>query len=103
MFFYTFLPITNIKESSALKLNKHQQFLLMKFNRESPLKLVQCDKNIGSALISDYLHDQMALNHLLDKDTYHQPTIDPLDRICNKIQLNIENLINNKPVYVKLK
>jgi hypothetical protein len=97
-----FSALPYLKTGNSSNLNKHQQCVLMRFNHERPFKIVQCDKNIGSALISNSLHDQLALNHLLDKDIYHQLTTDPLDHICNNIQVNIENLINNKHIYGKL-
>ena len=72
----------------------NQTFHLKEFLRTKPFSIIQCDKNIGSAIVSHSLLGQLCNQHLQNRDIYQQLQYDPLLEISNTIQSKLNYLIN---------
>ncbi len=66
-----------------------------------PFKLVECDKNIGTAIISHQLYKELCLKNL-DTPDFELISFDPLEEIKLKIRNNLEDLFQNNDISVKL-
>ena len=53
--------------------------------------MIQCDKNIGMAILSNDLTDKLALLHLADTNTYRKLNVNPL---LDTIKLINDTLLN---------
>lgn len=75
---------------------------IQKFQKESPFKVVELDKNIGVSIISKTLYDILVHEHLDDQSTYKKIMFDPLDIITKNINEVLEKLFNEKSISKKL-
>jgi hypothetical protein len=100
---YTILKlINNLQLNINLNMSMNDILFLKKFKNEKPFEIVQCDKNIGSAIISHELHDKLVLEHLSDSNTYKLISYDPLDSTVSKINKALSNLLKTKHIDKKL-
>ena len=83
-------------------LNKLQIQCLFKFIKEKPFKILDTDKNVGSAIISNDLYDQLAFNHLNDKSIYSEIEVNPLQPTISKINFSLNQLVKNSHISIKL-
>jgi hypothetical protein len=97
-----FNELSTIKQEASENLSSYQIFVLKKFLREKPFKIIQCDKNIGTAFISESLHDQLIIEHLSDSNTYKELKADPLPTTCGVIETTINYLIKESLICKKL-
>ena len=72
------------------------------FKKEKPFKVLELDKNIGSAIISNKLFLEIAFNNLNNFVTYEKIDFNPLDKINRNISLNLFNLQEKKLISKKL-
>ena len=67
---------------------------LFKFRKETPFKVLECDKNIGVAIISQTLYDHLVFEHLSNDNYYLRLNENPLqlniDNICETLKSNYE-------------
>ena len=84
-------------------INLSQLKTIIQFQTKKPFKIIDCDKNIGLALISNELYDK-SVNEYLDKDTttYQKIDFNPLSSISTEINNSLENLLKNnyKHIYI---
>ena len=69
---------------------------MKKFIYSKPFKIIQSDKNIGTAIVSNDLHNQLCSKHLNDTNIYHKLNYNPLNETNAKIKytkLNIAKFI----------
>ena len=83
---------TNCKSN----INSIQFKTLVNFNKLKPFKIIDTDKNTGSAIISNKLHDELVHDHLLDNDTYYRINEEPTEIIYNNITNKLKELNDSK-------
>ena len=93
----------NLSENLTAK----QKETLHHYVRYKPFKIIQCDKNVGSMLITHDDHNKLAFDHLLNNNTYKEVNNLEFDSIYEKINSTINNLYENnhmnKQVFEKIK
>ena len=84
-------------------INLSQLKTIIQFQTKKPFKIIDCDKNIGLALISNELYDK-SVNEYLDKDTttYQKIDFNPLSSISTEINNSLENLLKNGHISAKV-
>jgi len=78
--------------NSKINLSYSQLFYLKKFCNEKPFIITQCDKNIGTAIISKEDYDKISYSHLNDINTYEEIFHNPFDEIQEKIKVSLRDL-----------
>ena len=92
MVFFTlvFREIFRLKFKSFNNNISKEEFLQIKgFIKEKPFKIVQCDKNVGFAIISNELYDKLCLSHLNDSNNFVQLTDNPLEHTQILLLINL--------------
>jgi hypothetical protein len=75
---------------------------LKKFCNEKPFIITQCDKNIGTAIISKEDYNKISYNHLNDINTYEEIFYNPFDEIQEKIKVSLRDLFNRGEISKRL-
>ncbi len=88
-------------EKLKTNITKDEYFVFTRFLNNKPFKLVECDKNIGTAIISHQLYKELCLKNL-DTPDFELISFDPLEEIKLKIRNNLEDLFQNNDISVKL-
>jgi len=70
-------------------------FYVPNSNCNKLFKIINCDKNVGNAIISNDLYDESVLNYLNFNEIFIPITSNPLEETVNYINKEIENLFNN--------
>lgn len=70
---------------------------LERFKRLKPFKIVECDKNVGSALISIKNYNSLCLKSLDSSDFLNLET-DPLSEVSNNIESTLKDLFVNDQI-----
>jgi hypothetical protein len=86
----------SLDNRSNISLNEYKS--IDKFQKEKPFKVVELDKNIGCAIISNELYDNLALEHLNDITTYKKIESNPLEHIINNVNESLNNLLDNNHI-----
>jgi hypothetical protein len=76
--------------------NRIWNFFLRIFIIEKPFKVVQLDKNVGAALISNELFNDLAYDLLNDENCYDRIEDNPLDFIIISIEKELWRLYYKK-------
>ena len=76
---------------------------IKRYLQENPFKVVNCDKNVGSAIISHELYDSLCLKHLDDKDSFIFLQQDPLESTQVLITNKLIELMSSKDISVRLR
>ena len=84
-------------------INKDQLNCLIKFQKEKPFKIVNCDKNVGNAILSNELYLKEVNQFISSDNTYLELDNNPLDLTINSINFIILELYLNKHISKKLK
>ncbi len=84
--------ISEIFSKNKINLNSQELFFLKKYCKEKPFVIVQCDKNIGTAIMSHENHILTSEQHLADINIYKQVPHDPLNDSINHIEDILRNL-----------
>ncbi len=71
---------------------------LLKFQKEKPFKIINCDKNVGNALISNDLYDLEVHKYLSISDTFIKIHYDPLEETVNTINYEINGLYDQNHI-----
>jgi len=87
-------------------LSKEEIETLNEYCTKKPFKIVKCDKNVGSMIISNENEEMLANKILSDVNTYEKLDYDKTDEIINEINSELTNLYENgslnKTLYEKL-
>ncbi len=90
--FSTFKNHLSIKEFKEIKT----------FIKNKPFKVVSCDKNVGSAIISHELYHSLSILHLDDKKNFTLLSEDPLELTQTIINNKLIELVLNNNISKKL-
>ena len=82
-----------IKNRSNISFNEFKS--ISKFQKENPFKVVELDKNIGCAIISNQLYNDLAMEHLSDTTTYKRIDSNPLENAISNVNDSLSNLLEN--------
>jgi len=82
---------TNIKNN----LNKEEIATLKDFNINKPFKILKCDKNVGTILISNDDEIKLANKILEDNNMYSKTSCDETNNIIEEINKTISKLFND--------
>jgi len=82
-------------------ISKEEYFIFTRFLRLKPFKVVECDKNVGSAIISHHLYNKLCIDYL-NTSNFEIISTDPLEEIKQKITTDLDNLLNNNDISSKL-
>ena len=85
----------------AKNLNYNEIRVLRKFCLNRPFDIIDSDKNTGSVLLNKVISEELAKNHLNDKDVYTQLDYNPLDKVITKINVKLLELYNSKQISAK--
>ena len=75
---------------------------LIRFQKEKSFKIINCDKNVGIAILSNELYSTSVIEFLNSDTTFSDLTEDPLYTTVNSIKNDINNLFNNGHVSTNL-
>ena len=100
--FLFYEKLCDLENTFNYNLNLDQVYFLNKFIKTRPFCIVECDKNIGSAIISNQLISKLGREHLDDNLTYSCLTFDPLNNTINKINDKLQELKNLKCISKRL-
>jgi hypothetical protein len=83
-------------------LSQKQLNTLKSFKLKKPFLVVELDKNIGSAIISYNLYDQLVYEHLNNTNIYEELNSNPLNNTIDKIKKVLNGLTLSKKLCSKL-
>jgi len=89
-------------ENLINNISKEEYFILSRFLTIKPFKIVECDKNVGSAIISHKAYDILCLKNL-DCPDFEQINENPLEKINQEIVEKLSELLLNNEISEKLK
>jgi len=92
---------SNIKIKPNITFTKLSYF--MKFQKEKNFKIINCDKNVGNAILSNELYRSSVMEFLEKDITFSKITENPLYKTVNLIQTEINSLWENGHISTKLK
>jgi hypothetical protein len=75
---------------------------LIRFQKERSFKIINCDKNVGIAILSNELYSTSVYEFLNSDTSFSELTEDPLYITVNSIKNDITDLFNNGHVSTKL-
>lgn len=95
-----------IKNRNSIKISpniSHEQlFYLKMFLKENNFKIINCDKNIGNALIDNATYIKEVDSYLRDDNSYTVLDSNPLENTISRINNQIKYLLNNGHLSKKL-
>jgi hypothetical protein len=77
-------------------LNSKEIFNIKNFIKNRPFQVIQCDKNIGLAIVSNDLTNKLSLEHLNDVTTYREIKTNPLKETNIIINNTLNALLKNQ-------
>jgi hypothetical protein len=72
------------------------------FIKNHPFSVIQCDKNVGLAIISNKLKNKLSFEHLEDKSIYQVLNTNPLKGTISIINNTLNSLMKNKQIKLSL-
>jgi hypothetical protein len=88
----------NIKPNITLE----QLKAIITFQKNKPFKIIDCDKNVGLALISNELYKENVKKFLNEDKTYSKLSNNPLDDSIIKINESLNNLFKFNHISIQL-
>ena len=79
-------------------LNINQIRAIYEFSKSKPFKILECDKNVGAALISNERHDKLVFDNLSNLSVYKELNHNPLDITIKQIKLQLTSLYEHKHI-----
>ena len=76
---------------------------LFNFKKEKNFRIINCDKNVGNAFISNNLYNTSAYNFLNSDTTFERLLSNPLEDTVNYINTEIQNLCDHGHLSEKLR
>ena len=98
---HIFEILSNYNIQIQHNLNKSQLETIYKFSQKNPFKILECDKNIGSAIISNELYDSLVIDNLSNSNNYKQLEYNPLSEVISNIKKHLLILFNDKHIHKK--
>jgi hypothetical protein len=100
---YKFLSENQYDSNNLIKnLTIEEYNVLSRFLIHKPFKFVECDKNVGTALISHKLYEELCLKNLSGSD-FESVVDDPLEKINLDIINKLNELVLNDDIPYQLK
>ena len=99
-FFYDYL--SQIKFSSYYNLTFNQIKTLKEFIKRKPFKVIECDKNVGTCLISNENLDRLCIEHLSNNLIYKKINENPLLETKETVNKELYNLYSNMLISEKI-
>jgi hypothetical protein len=90
------------KETTLNNIEYKQLKNIKKFEKEKPFMILQCDKNVGSAIIEIDNYNEIINEHLNDTNYYELIDSNPLNNIIKNINDTIESLYLNNHISKRL-
>jgi hypothetical protein len=87
-----FQDINNVQINMNPNISSSQLFHLKHFIKTKPFSIIQCDKNIGTAIVAHDLLRKLCIDHLNDYNIYKKLNYNPLFEVNNKINSILNNL-----------
>jgi len=97
-----FKSFQRLKFNFQPNLTEEQISSLIYFQTKKPFKVVETDKNTGSAIISNELYESLALEHLSDRIIYKELETNPLKETITKINFSLKELLETGHISLKL-
>ena len=94
--------LDNISLNNQSNISLSEFKSISRFQKLKPFKVVELDKNVGCAIISNELYDDLALEHLSDTNTYKKIDSNPLEEIIKELNNSLMNLLENKHINKEL-
>ena len=94
--------MNNLEINRSFNLTKYHLKIISEFSEKKPFKIVELDKNIGSALISNELYDTLVFKSLNDKNVYSNFKENPMNNIKMNIESKLVESLNNSHISKKL-
>jgi hypothetical protein len=79
-------------KSSKINLTDSQLFFFKKYCIKKPFVITQCDKNIGTAIISNENYEKISFSHLNDINTYEEIFSNPFEETQESIKMSLRDL-----------
>ena len=79
-------------------LNHSQLRALLFFKKTRPFKVIDCDKNVGCAIISNDFYNESVYNYLNSDPTYEVISSNPLKKTVTNINQNLKLLLSNSHI-----
>ena len=87
----------------TLNLNRDQLIVLNKFTKMKPFKILQCDKNIGTILISHSNFIKLSNDYIFTSNSsYVKLSDNPLFNTVNHINISLKTLVDNNHICRKI-
>lgn len=100
---YEYFSKNNIEFDKLLSnISKEEYFILTRFLTNKPFKIVECDKNVGSAVISHDLYNKLCLKNLNSPD-FEIIKNDPLELINSEIKHKLDHLLSTNDISLKMR
>jgi hypothetical protein len=99
--FNYFNNFSNTQINQDHNVSSSQLYFLKKFIINKPFKIIQCDKNIGTAIDSYELQNQLCINHLNDTKIYQELDYNPLNETIDKME-KLKHLSLKKDLNISL-
>jgi hypothetical protein len=101
--FEFFKNVSNINFNEKLSNLEYSKLIsIQKFNLKKYFKVLDCDKNIGAAIISNELFNSISLDHLNSCSSYKKLDSNPLSNTISLINDKLKFLLDNKHISKKL-
>ena len=94
--------LNDVKLKNSKNLLDSELKVLKEFTKLKPFKVVELDKNVGSAILSNELHENLILNILGDTLVYRELEYDPLECCLLNIKDTLFENFENKNISKKL-
>jgi hypothetical protein len=94
--------LKNVRFNNKTNLNLSQIQILKKFCKSRPFKVVELDKNVGSAILSHELYNKLTYDHLNNPDVYLRLDNDPLMNLKDNLRFELNSLYYSKDISKKL-
>jgi hypothetical protein len=94
--------MNNLEINHSFNLTKNHLKVISEFSQKKPFKIVELDKNIGSALISNELYERLVLKSLNDINVYSNFIENPLNNIKINIESELVESLNDSQISKKL-
>jgi hypothetical protein len=102
-FKYSFFDyFSDLSFSNNYNLSFEQINILKHYIKHKPFSVIECDKNIGTCLISNENLNELCLEHLSNEKIYKKFLSNPLEETMNKIKDEISSLYINDHISDKV-
>jgi hypothetical protein len=90
--------LPRVNNNIKTNINLIQFKTILNFNKTRPFQVIDTDKNTGSAIISNELHDKLVHQSLSDNTTYEEIHENPKLTVFNTVNNKLNDLFNSKNI-----